>query len=107
MYVTEYAALNSQSMGGVVAQVPMEPPLAKQAIAISGSSAQSAALNAQTTIVRVHVDGSGPAGIEFGTNPTATVPSSGVGSQRFAANQTEYKGVPKGLSFKVAGIVTT
>jgi len=107
MYVTEYASIAYAQVGGERPQVPQEPPLAEQAIAISGSSAQSAAFNAGTTLVRIHIDGSGPAGVTFGTNPTATVESGGTGSGRFAASQTEYRAVPKGQSFKVAGIVTT
>ena len=107
MYVTEYASLATVQINGQSAQVPQEPPLVEQAIAIGASSTQSAAFNAQTTLVRVHIDGSGPAGVTFGTNPTATVENGGLGSGRFAANQTEYRAVPRGQSFKVAGIVTT
>ncbi len=107
MYLTEYPSIGYGQVGGLIAQVPQEPPLAEQAIAISSTSAQSAAFNAQTTLVRIHIDGSGPAGVTFGTNPTATVESGGAGSGRFAANQTEYRAVPRGQLFKVAAIVTT
>jgi hypothetical protein len=107
MYVTEYATLLIPQVSDLKAQVPQEPPLVEQVVTLTGSSAQSAAFNAQTTLVRIHVDGSGPAGVTFGTNPTATVVSGTSGSGRFAANQTEYRGVPKGQGFKVAGIVTT
>jgi hypothetical protein len=107
MYVTEYVGLATRQIAGSVAQVPQEPPLVEQAIAISATSAQSAAFNANTTLVRVHIDGSGPAGVTFGLNPTATVESGGLGSGRFAANQTEYRSVTRGLGMKVAGIVTT
>lgn len=107
MYVTEYVGLAIVQIAGANAQVPQEPPLAEQAIAISATSAQSAALNAATTLVRIHIDGAGPAAVKIGLNPTATVASGGVGSGRFAANQTEYRAVIAGQGTKVAGIVTT
>ena len=71
LYITEYATLGVQQVGGMVSQTPQEPPLAEQTVAISGSSAQSSAFNAQTTLVRLHTDAI--CSIEFGTNPTATV----------------------------------
>jgi hypothetical protein len=105
--ITEYAGLAYPQVGGIQAQVPQEPPLAEQAIAITGSTAQSAAFNAATTLVRINIDGTAACAITFGTNPTATTPSAGAGSGRLAANQTEFRGVPRGQSYKVAFIATT
>lgn len=99
LYITEYAGLMPSPVGGQ-GQIPMEPPLAEQTVAISGASASSAAFNVQTRMVRLHTDAI--CSIEFGTAPTATTTT-----QRLAANQTEYKGVPNGQSYKVAVIPNT
>lgn len=98
LYVTEY-----QYMGQVpnsAAQMPQEPPLAEQTIAIGGTSTQSSNFNAKTRFVRLHTDAI--CSIEFGTNPTASATTG-----RMAANQTEYRAVPEGGSFKVAVITNT
>jgi hypothetical protein len=105
--ITEYATIAVAQVGGMIAQVPQEPPLVQQAIAITASTVQSAAFNAQTTLVRINIDGTAAAAITFGTNPTATIPSAGAGSQRVSANGTQFHGIPKGQSFKVAFIATT
>ena len=100
LYITEYATLGVQQVGGMVSQTPQEPPLAEQTVSISGSSAQSSAFNAQTTLVRLHTDAI--CSVEFGTNPTAT-----SGKARMPANQTEYKTVPRGQNYKVAVITNS
>lgn len=105
LYVTEYCSLAIAQVGGMVAQVPQEPPLAEQAIAITAGSTITAAFNAKTTLVRIETDAI--CGITFGTAPTATVQAAGVGSGRLIAGQTEYRGVPKGQNFKAAVIATT
>lgn len=105
--ITEYVSTAIVISGGMVVQVPQEPPLAEQAIAITGSSVQSAAFNKATTLVRVNIDGTAAAALTFGTNPTATVPSAGLGSQRVSTNGTQFHGVPRNQSFKVAFIATT
>src|SRR5690349_12380927 len=100
LYVTEFAQMAVfVGANGQAGQMPAEPPIAEQTIAIGVSSVQSAAFNANTKFVRLHVDSTGPCSIEFGTNPTATATT-----QRMAPNQTEYKGVPHGAGFKVAVI---
>jgi len=104
LYVTEYATIAIMQAGRMT-QVPQEPPLAEQAISITAGSTQTAAFNAKTALVRVHSDVI--CGVTFGTNPTATAVAGGVGSGRFAANQTEYRGVPLGAAFKAAVIATT
>ena len=99
LYVTEYAGLMPSPVGGQ-GQVPMEPPLAEQVVDYSGGAAASSAFNAATRLVRVHTDAI--CSVLFGTNPTAT-----TSTGRFAANQTEYRGVPPGQSFKVSGVTNT
>ena len=107
LYITEFAGLGVQQIAGQQMQVPQEPPLAQQAIAITSTSAQSAAFNAATTLVRLSADSGGAVGYTFGTNPTATVASGGSGSARLPANGTEYHAVPKNQAFIVAGIAVT
>jgi hypothetical protein len=91
LYVTEY----EREYNGI----PVQPPLAEQKITISGTSAQSAAFNALTKVVRLHVDGI--TGVTFAVSPTATV----AASARMVAGQTELFYAQGGL--KVAGITTT
>ena len=98
-YITEYGALTQ--LVGDAGQMPDESTrLAEQCLTVP---ATSAALNTGTRFVRLHLDSGAASGanIEFGfgsvttpPTPTAVVGNGSVGSQRFAANQTEYKGVP-------------
>ena len=99
LYITEYAQLTQ--LVGDAGQMPDEnTKLAEQCITVPSTSA---ALNPGTKYVRLHTDGGAATGvcieIGFGTVGTPPVPvavigNGTVGSQRFAANQTEYKGVP-------------
>lgn len=98
LYITEYAEVHL-GLGGRQGQMPIEPPVAEQAISNTGGSTQSAAFNAKTRFVRIHTDT--VCAVEFGTNPTA-VPAGASGTGRMAAGQTEYRGVPAGQGFKVA-----
>jgi hypothetical protein len=107
MTVTEYVSVAVVQVAGVPMQVPQEPPLVEQAIAITSSSTQTAAFNANTTLIRINIDGTAAAAVTVGLNPTATVPSGGLGSGRMSANATEYRGVIRGLGEKVAVIATT
>lgn len=100
LYITEYAELSILAAGRV-GQMPVEPPVTEQTVAINVGSTQSAAFNASTKLIRVHCDGI--CAIEIGTSPTATVASGGAGSQRLAANQTQFHDVSRG-SFKLAVI---
>lgn len=104
LYITEYAGLMPSPVGGQ-AQIPMEPPLAEQTVAIGGSHAESVAFNSQTRVVRLHTDAI--CAVVFGTAPVAVVSGAGVGSQRLAASQTQYHGVPVGQSYKVSNISTS
>lgn len=96
LYITEYAEM-ALVQNGQMGQMPMEPPLASQAVTIAGASAQSAAFNAKTKYVRLMTDTA--CAVLFGTNPTAL-----TGNDRMAANTVEYHAVPVGKSFKVATI---
>lgn len=98
LYISEYEAMPAAS--GNLVQAPMESSLAEQAVAIGGTSTQSSAFHARTQFVRVHTDVI--CSIKFGTNPTAVATE-----KRMAAGSTEFFGVPKGASFKVAVITNT
>jgi hypothetical protein len=102
LYVTEYVGIAAAHSGNS-AQVPQEPVVVEQAIAITSSSTQTAAFNSKTTLIRVHADSI--CGVTIGTNPTATVSAGGLGSGRFVAGQTEFRGVFPGQ--KAAVIATT
>lgn len=82
-------------MQGVV----QAPAVAEQTVAIGGASAQSAAFNAATKIIRVHTDAICSIKVG-GTNPTATATT-----MRMAAGQVEYFGVAPGD--KIAVITNT
>lgn len=92
LYITEY---NQPAHNPSMPQASVEPPVTEQTVVISGGSTQSAAFNAATSLVRVHCDAI--CSVLVGQNPVAT-----TSSQRFAANQTEYKVVPPGQGFKIA-----
>lgn len=96
LFITEYDRLGTDTRTDV--EVGREPALATQRVAISGSSAQSAAFNANTKFVRIHTDQI--CSILFGANPTAT-----TSTTRLAADSTEYFGVTGG--HKVAVINNT
>lgn len=100
LYIAEYALAALQQVSGSPPQAPHEPPLVEQTVPIGGSSQQSQPFNAQTTAVRLHCDV--VCSVAFGLNPSAT-----TSNQRFAANQTEFKSVPKGQGYIVAVIANT
>lgn len=98
LYITEYSGLMPSPMGHA-AQVPMEPPLATQAVTYT-THAESNAFNAKTRLVRLHTDSI--CSFVFGSAPSATTSDS-----RMAAGQTEYHGVPFGASYKVSAVSNT
>jgi hypothetical protein len=99
IYVTEFrngqvqlgTADNIPSMIGIVDQTP---------ITVGASSAQSAAFDGGTSMIRLHTDAI--CSVAFGTNPTAT-----TNNMRLAANETVLMTVRPGTSFKVAVIANT
>jgi len=96
LYITEYIDIDGTR------QVPTEPPLKEQTVAITAGSLASSPFQPSTTVIRVTTDaicsvlvgGSNIAGTVV--NPTATATSG-----RMAANQTEYRGVKGGQSIAV------
>lgn len=87
LYITEYATAG-RDISGKQWQIPQEPPIAEQTVAIGGVSVQSAPFNVKTTCVRLHTDVI--CSKLFGANPTALSTSG-----RMAANTTEYVAVDK------------
>lgn len=98
LYIDEYASIPTLTSWGAMPQAPATPPIATQAITISGSSTASAAFNAKTTFVLLHTDAI--CSIAFGAAPTAVTTAS-----RMNANETRFYGVVTGQ--KVAVITNT
>lgn len=96
LYISEYTRMPTDTRVSV--PTGAEPAIATQAVAISGTSAQSAAFNTNTRFIRVHTDAI--CSVKFGASPTATTDDA-----RLAANQTEFFGVVAGQ--KVAVITNT
>lgn len=81
LYITE---ITSAPPTSVYYQAAKMPAVASQTVAISGSSAQSAAFSTTTGLIRIHTDAICNVVIG-GTNPTAT-----TSAMRLIAGQTEY-----------------
>jgi hypothetical protein len=94
MYITEYGSPAGR------AQIAQEPAIAVQKVSFTGTPGTSAAFNAATAFIRIHVDGI--ASIKFGTAPTAATTD-----PRLPADAVEYFGVPPAGSFKVSAITNT
>lgn len=99
MYIAEYSGvgLNFPADGSQAVQAAKAPPVAHQTITFTGASGESAAFNARTQLVRIHVDGI--ASIRF-TNPhtgQATAQQATTAYARMAADQTEYFAVDPGM----------
>lgn len=98
--ITEYASMKLVEGFGR-AQIPDEESrIAVQTIDCTAGEAKSAALNASTNFVRIHTDAI--VGLDYGAAPTAT-----TDSERWAANQTEYRGVKGVLGKKYSAIIRT
>lgn len=101
LYITEYGKLGQVALDGFgpsgPTQAALEPALANQAVAISGTSAASSAFNANTMLVRLYTDTA--CWVTFATSPTATNAKTPL-----AANAPEYFAVPLGGTYKVAAI---
>jgi hypothetical protein len=93
--IREYADVILAPGGKVMAG--REPAVTSQTATISGTSTQSAAFNAATRFIRIHVNAT--CSLDFGSNPIAV-----EGECDMAAGQTEYFGVVAGQ--KVAFIST-
>lgn len=93
IYVTEFATMGSALNG--VAQVAARPGLAKQSMAITGSSTTlTNKFSAQTRFIRVHTDAI--CSIAVGAVPVAVATS-----DRMSAESTEYYGVVPGDNLAV------
>jgi hypothetical protein len=97
LFITEFKG-GRKDRSGLALPLAMTPPIAEQTVAIAGASAQSAALNTTTEVVRVHTDAI--CSVAFGSNPTATATT-----MRLAAGSTEYFYVVPGS--KIAVITNT
>ena len=75
LYITEFSRTTVTGVTGPATQVstpaPLVPPVAEQALALSGTSAQSAAFQNDTTLVMVSTDA--PCCLAWGDSPTATL----------------------------------
>lgn len=94
LYVTEFVSVPAVS---VYYQAANTPALANQTVAISGTSARSAAFNVSTGLIRIHPD------VACMVLVGGTAPTAAVTSMRMAADSTEYFVVKPGD--KVAVIV--
>lgn len=97
LYITEYAKPAFTALGTISAAA-LPTIVAEQTVAISGSSAASAAFSAATRFVRIHTDAI--CSISYGAAPTAVTTQA-----RLPADATEYFGVNAGD--KVAVISNT
>lgn len=88
LYITEYSSIGNSQNGP--AQTAVGKFIATQTVALSGSTARSAALSAQTKIVRLHTDAI--CSFKFGGS-TVTAATT---DPRMAADNTEYFGVDGG-----------
>ena len=85
---------------GRVVPVAKQLPVAQQTVVISGTSAQSAVLDATTTLIRVHTDAT--CSLRLAANPTAVTTD-----MRMSLNQTEYFAVQPNSGLKIAVISNT
>jgi hypothetical protein len=100
LYITEYSDIAQTVRGSAPVGQENSDVVEQTPVTIGGGSLSSSAFAATTTYVRIHADAI--CSIAFGTSPTAT-----ANSRRLAADTTEYFGVPKGSSYKVAVITNT
>lgn len=98
LYIAEYDRMCQLPNAGP--QCPEEPPLAEQVLDFSGGVQVSAFFQQTTKCIRLNTDAT--CSVLFGQAPTAA-----TSNQRFAANQTEYKGVKTGGQYKVSVISNT
>lgn len=102
LYIAEYARMCQAYNAGP--QCPEEPPLVEQVVDFSGGVANSAPFNTLTSVLRLHCDAvcSILIGATVPTPPTAT-----ISNQRYAQNQTEFKGVKTGGQYQISVISNT
>lgn len=99
LYIAEYAKMMEGSNHPQM--VDEASFLVNNNISLSGSSAQSNALNVNTRAVRLHADAI--CSFRSGLNPTAT-----TADKRMVAGATEYMGIPEDIgTWKFAAITNT
>ncbi len=98
LYITEFAQEGIDALGRIV-PVAKVPAVTEQKVVFS-TSTQSATLDPQTTLVRLHADGI--CSVAVGVNPTAT-----TSNMRLGLNQTEYFAVQANSGLKIAAINNT
>ena len=91
LYVAEFSEMPISD--NRVPDIAMTPPIAEQAIAISGTSAGSAAFNVKTIFVRLESDS--VCSVAWGISGIATLTAT-TSNMRIAANDPEYFGVQGG-----------
>ena len=94
--ITEFAKQGTDSLNRIT-PVAHLPSLGSQAVTISGASAQSAALNAETSLVRLLSDVN--CCIKVSTNPTAATTD-----LKLIADSPEYFTVDSNRAYKIAVI---
>jgi hypothetical protein len=97
LYIAEYATISA--LPTHTGQIPLDPPLNEQVLDFTaGSAVMSAPFQQYTRMLRLHCDAI--CSLIVGPNPqTATNQNA-----RFAANQTEFRGVVEGRGFVVSVI---
>ena len=93
LYISEFRA-TGPDRNGFLRPVMRLPPIAERTVSISGTSAKSAALNADTAFVRIISDS--VCSILVGTDPTAT-----TSLMRLSADSAEYFEVVRGAKIAV------
>jgi hypothetical protein len=88
IHITEFSGSGAE-ISGVRVPIAMLPAVTVQEITISGASAQSAAFNAETRMIRISADAA--CRIRVGASPTAVATDLRVG-----ADSPEYFGVLPG-----------
>lgn len=96
LFITEFTQEGMDALGRVM-PCAKQLPVEQQKISVTGASAQSAALNAETTLIRLH--STVACLVRFGGNPVAT-----ADDMPLAANQTEYFCVQANSGLKIAVI---
>jgi len=100
LYITEFQGVGKQSTSDQ--QAALQPAITQQKVSFTGTAGVSAALNANTTLVRVTVDGI--ASIRFSALSTDLAT---VSYPRMAADTVEYFAVPPSSGLFISAITNT
>ena len=97
LYIAEYATISC--LPTHTGQVPFEPPIIEQVLDFTGGAVTSQPFQQYTRLLRLHCDAI--CSLIIGPSPQIATTMNG----RWAANQTEFRGVPEGRGFVVSVIV--